>query len=267
MLGLLDENGPCHVNPDSNSTRLNEWSWNNEVNMLYLDQPAQVGFSYDSLANITVDLISGNITLLDETDTIPEQNQTFKVGTSASENGNHTALGSVNAAIAMWHFAQTWFQEFPEYCPNDNKISLATESYGGRYGPAFVSFFQEQNEKIQNGTWNVEGEQYILHLDTLMLINSCIDRLVQWPSYPHIAYNNTYGIEAVNSSVHEQMLDGLYKEGGCNDQIYHCRNLSLAYDPENIGINATVNQVCEDAETYCTKYVRLQCLISAKTCG
>lgn len=30
MLGLLVENGPCYVNSDSNSTRLSEWSWNNE---------------------------------------------------------------------------------------------------------------------------------------------------------------------------------------------------------------------------------------------
>jgi carboxypeptidase C (cathepsin A) len=30
MLGLLVENGPCSINPDSNSTTLNKWSWNNE---------------------------------------------------------------------------------------------------------------------------------------------------------------------------------------------------------------------------------------------
>jgi carboxypeptidase C (cathepsin A) len=30
MLGLFVENGPCYVNADSNSTYLNEWSWNNE---------------------------------------------------------------------------------------------------------------------------------------------------------------------------------------------------------------------------------------------
>lgn len=34
MRGLLGENGPCMVNDDSNSTYLNPWSWNNEVNML-----------------------------------------------------------------------------------------------------------------------------------------------------------------------------------------------------------------------------------------
>jgi hypothetical protein len=30
LLGLFVENGPCYVNPDSNSTYLSEWSWNNE---------------------------------------------------------------------------------------------------------------------------------------------------------------------------------------------------------------------------------------------
>lgn len=34
MIGLLSENGPCMINDDSNSTYLNPWSFNNEVNML-----------------------------------------------------------------------------------------------------------------------------------------------------------------------------------------------------------------------------------------
>lgn len=88
-------------------------------------------------------------------------------------------------------------------------------------------------------------------------MNGCIERLVQWPSYPHIAYNNTYGIETINRTIYESMLDGLYREGGCQDQIYECRNISAAYDPLHIGVNETVNQVCEDAETYCTENVRI----------
>ncbi|KAI7089367.1 Carboxypeptidase S1 [Hortaea werneckii] len=256
MLGLFVENGPCFVNPDSNSTYLSEWSWNNEVNMLYLDQPVQVGLSYDGLQNVTLDLLEGDVTLLNDTDPIPEQNSTFLVGTYPSRDSNRTSLGTENAAIALWHFAQTWFQEFPGYHPNDSRISIATESYGGRYGPAFAAFFEEQNQRIENGSWSVEGEQYVINLDTLMIINGCIDRPTQWPGYPMMAYNNTYGIQSVNETIHEQMLDALYREGGCLDQIEDCRAISVIYDPENIGINDTVNEVCQEAENFCSTEVR-----------
>lgn len=225
--------------------------------MLFLDQPTQVGFSYDTLQNVTLDLVTGRVVQLTESDPVPEQNTTRLVGTYPSQNRTQTAKGTRNAAIALWHFAQTWFQEFPGYHPNDSRISLATESYGGRYGPEFAAFFEEQNQKIENGTWNdTDGENYIINFDTLILINSCIDRQIQWPAYPHIAYNNTYGIETVNSTLYLQMIDALERPGGCRDQIDECRALALVYDPSNIGINTTVNQVCSGAETFCSNEVR-----------
>ena len=103
---------------------------------------------------------------------------------------------------------------------------------------------------------SVEGEQYVINLDTLLIINGCIDRPTQWPGYPMMAFNNTYGIESVNETIHEQMLDALYRDGGCLDQIEDCRAISVIYDPENIGINATVNQVCQEAENFCSTEVR-----------
>ncbi|KAF2715244.1 alpha/beta-hydrolase [Pleomassaria siparia CBS 279.74] len=255
MLGLLRENGPCHINSDSNSTRLNEWSWNNEVNMLYLDQPVQVGLSYDTLTNITLSSEDG-VQLADFSSGVPEQNNTFYVGTYASNNRNTTTQGSVNSAAALWNFAQVWFQEFPGYKPNDNRISIATESYGGRYGPAFAAYFQEMNEKILNGTWDEQGQTHILHLDTLLIINGCIDRLVQWPAYPQMATNNTYGIVTYNETRLEGVLDALYNSTGCLAQIEECRNLSLIYDPTNQGFNTSVNKVCQAAETFCSAEVR-----------
>ena len=50
---LASESGPCYVNLDSNATELNPWSFNNDVNMLYIDQPVQTGFSYDALVSAT----------------------------------------------------------------------------------------------------------------------------------------------------------------------------------------------------------------------
>ncbi|OAL02709.1 alpha/beta-hydrolase [Phaeosphaeriaceae sp. SRC1lsM3a] len=256
MVGLLRENGPCYINADSNSTYLSEWAWNNEVNMLFLDQPVQVGMSYDTLTNITTNMDTGAVKVANFTDKVPAQNASFYVGTYASQNYNLTTRGTENSARALWNFAQVWFQEFPQHKPNDDRISIATESYGGRYGPAFAAYFQEQNERILNGTWDEQGQTHLLHLDTLFIINGCIDRYVQWPAYPRMMYNNTYGIKAVNESRYEGVIDDLYREGGCLDQIEQCRNLSLAYDPTNQGFNASVNKVCEAAETFCSANIR-----------
>lgn len=136
-MGLLQENGPCFISPDSKSTYLNPWSWNNEVNILYIDQPNQVGFSYDIPTNATMvagapDSWNGYDTIpWDSTDEIPETNLTSYHGTFASQKPLNTANSTALAAHALWHFAQTWFFEFPHYKPHDNRISLWAESYGG----------------------------------------------------------------------------------------------------------------------------------------
>lgn len=96
--------------------------------MLYIDQPVQVGLSYDSLRNITLDLLTGETQEIAAGEAVPEQNSTFLVGTYPSGNSNDTSQGSRNAAMALWRFAQVWFQEFPEYHLNDAPISISTES-------------------------------------------------------------------------------------------------------------------------------------------
>lgn len=78
-----------------------------------------------------------------------------------------------------------------------------------------------------------------------------MDRRVEWPLYPEMAFNNTYGIQAVNESIYNEMKDSYPRAGGCRDQIDNCRAIASVYDPRNIGINATVNQVCAEAEEYC----------------
>jgi carboxypeptidase C (cathepsin A) len=189
-MGLLQENGPCFVNEDSNSTYLNPNSWNNEVNLLYIDQPSQVGFSYDVPTNCTKNLANMDaITPMNFTEGIPEQNNTFLVGTPSSQSSLTTANSTLHAAYAIWHFSHTWFSEFPFYKPHNDRISLWTESYGGRYGPAFFRFFQEQNEKIRNGTISEKGTHYI-HLDTLGLINALLDAVPQGSAIAEMAYNN-----------------------------------------------------------------------------
>lgn len=256
MIGLLQENGPCQVNTDSNSTYLNPWSFNNVANMLYVDQPVQTGFSYDTLVNGTSDLTTGTITVGDfSSGNIPAQNSTFLVGTFPSNNPVDTTNDTANSARALWHFAQVFFQEFPDYMPGNNKVSIWTESYGGHYGPAYASYFQSQNQKIQNGTLNETGDGYIIDLDTLGIINGCVDMLVQETSYPTIAYNNTYGIQAINESLYQASINAFNQQDGCKDRINNCRSIAAQKDPTNQGNSGQVDSVCADAANFCSTEV------------
>ncbi|KAF8610127.1 serine carboxypeptidase [Ceratobasidium sp. AG-I] len=112
MIGLFQENGPCRMNSDESTVSLNPYSWNAYANMLYIDQPVGVGYSYG--------------------DTV--------VGTSQ------------DAAVAVWKMLQIFFADtkFSKYATRD--FAIWTESYGGHYGPTFAAYFLSQNAAIAAGT-------------------------------------------------------------------------------------------------------------------
>jgi len=119
------ENGPCTINRDSNGTTLNPWSWNNNVNMLYIDQPVQVGFSYDELVPSTLNLLTGNISSINRP---VETNGTFVLGVLPSQNPGAVSNTSANAARIMWQFTQIWLQEFPEHRSSNERVSVWSNS-------------------------------------------------------------------------------------------------------------------------------------------
>ncbi|KAI0120715.1 Alpha/Beta hydrolase protein [Xylariales sp. AK1849] len=247
MTAALGENGPCRVSSNSKDTVLNPWSWNNEVNMLYFDQPVQVGFSYDKLINGTVDEVMSPFGVTPQSPLGPANlTTTILPGIFSSQDPLSTANTTLQAALAAWHFMQTWVTEFPNYQPKDNKFSIWTESYGGHYGPTFSDFFESQNELIGNGS--IDSSAVPLHLETVGIVNGCLDLLTQMPFYPVMAFNNTYGQEIINETLYQTAMDAWPT---CRSMAEDCRSLAAAKDPLGTGTDSEVNTACLNANGYC----------------
>ncbi|CAG2179172.1 unnamed protein product, partial [Oppiella nova] len=55
LVGALTEQGPLLVKPDGTGLYANEGAWNREANLLFIEGPAGVGFSYKKDGNYTTD--------------------------------------------------------------------------------------------------------------------------------------------------------------------------------------------------------------------
>ncbi|XP_072374729.1 lysosomal protective protein-like isoform X2 [Scyliorhinus torazame] len=130
--GFLSENGPLHVNDDGSTLYINEYSWNKVANVLYLESPAGVGFSYSD-------------------------DKVYTTNDDEVAENNYLAL-------------QDFFSKFPNFTGND--FYVIGESYGGIYtptlslkianGPAKINFkLKEVFMIIYNSGLNV----YSLYMD------------------------------------------------------------------------------------------------------
>ena len=75
MIGLFQENGPCHFVNGASKPSLNPYSFNSFANMLYVDQPIGTGFSY----------------------------------------GTDSVTSTVTAAPYVWKLIQAFYAQFPQY--------------------------------------------------------------------------------------------------------------------------------------------------------
>ena len=266
MVGLFLESGPCQVVEMAQGrlgTEPNIWGWDRSSNILYVDQPNQVGFSYDTLSNGSLNLFTGVITE-PPSDLPPTQpGNTFLNGTFSSNNANLTTNTTEIAAHAIWHMLQGFLGAFPQYNPgtyaNSTKpgavgVNLFAESYGGKYGPAFATFWEQQNMLRNNGSFS-KNKTLEIHLTSLGIMQGCLDDLVQGPYYPIFANNNTYGIQALSLTDQQTAASSFLSANGCQQMIQSCRNAVAAQDPADDGDVAAVNQICKNAEDTCNNDV------------
>uniref|UniRef100_A0A5B7BLL3 Carboxypeptidase n=1 Tax=Davidia involucrata TaxID=16924 RepID=A0A5B7BLL3_DAVIN len=113
------ELGPFRVNQDGKTLYRNEYAWNNEANIIFLESPAGVGFSY---SNTTSDYdLSGD---------------------------NRTAFDS-------YTFLVNWLERFPEYKTRD--FFITGESYAGHYVPQLAQTILHNNKYTNQTMINLRG--------------------------------------------------------------------------------------------------------------
>ncbi|EOX99649.1 Serine carboxypeptidase-like 45 isoform 3 [Theobroma cacao] len=114
-VGAFSENGPFR--PSGEVLVKNEYSWNREANMLYLEAPIGVGFSYSTDAS-SYEAVDDKITARDNL-----------------------------------VFMQNWFLKFPQY--RNRSLFITGESYAGHYIPQLAELMLQFNRKDK--LFNLKG--------------------------------------------------------------------------------------------------------------
>jgi carboxypeptidase C (cathepsin A) len=108
LAALLTENGPCRINADA-TTALNPNSWTSEANVVWLDQPVNVGFSYS--------------------------------------NSTGSDFNEKDVQENVYWFLQGFLDKHPEF--EGRALFLAGEGYASHYVPAAAHYIWSENHIVE----------------------------------------------------------------------------------------------------------------------
>lgn len=268
MFGLFQEMGPCEMTQLPNgsySTQARAFGWDRSSNLLFIDQPTQVGFSYDELVNASVDFSKFN-SFSNESRVSPRSLPLgkpawlFKNGTFSSGQDENTQHSTAIAARACWHFLQGFLSAFPQYNPGTRPnqttvepagVNLFAESYGGMYGPAFADHFEEQNDRRTTG--DLPNATLEIRLDSVGIINGMVDYIANAMSIPEFLRFHTYGtsVPSIDLLTYQNTVSDLLSPSGCRSRVAACRRRAEAADPVRSSADKDLDEFCSAARGVC----------------
>ncbi|XP_051142790.1 serine carboxypeptidase 1-like [Andrographis paniculata] len=116
--GAMEELGPFRVNSDGKTLYRNPYAWNNVANVIFLESPAGVGFSY------------------------------------SNRTSDYNNTGDTSTANDAYTFLVNWLERFPQYKTRD--FYITGESYAGHYVPQLANTILLRN-KISQTVINLKG--------------------------------------------------------------------------------------------------------------
>lgn len=117
LIGFFTEQGPFRPNADG-TLSFNEHTWNSVSNMVFIESPAGVGFSY-------------------------------------SDNSADLSNGDAGTALDNYNLIQAFLTRFPDF--RSNSLYISSESYGGHYIPTLAKEIVDQNAAGANPKLNFKG--------------------------------------------------------------------------------------------------------------
>lgn len=125
LFGFLTENGPFMTHDADLQLSLNPYSWNKIANMVFIEQPCGVGFSYS------------------------DQEDPY------SKEGGDYVTDDAQAAKDNYALVQAFLDRFPQYRVND--LYVTSESYGGHYMPQLSQEIVDRNAAGADPELNFKG--------------------------------------------------------------------------------------------------------------
>ncbi|KAJ9567502.1 hypothetical protein OSB04_003468 [Centaurea solstitialis] len=116
--GAMEELGPFRVNSDGKTLYRNDYAWNNVANVIFLESPAGVGFSY-------------------------------------SNTSSDYTTGDKRTAKDSYTFLLNWLERFPQY--KNRSFYITGESYAGHYVPQLAALILSENKKTNQTIINLSG--------------------------------------------------------------------------------------------------------------
>ncbi|WCJ35376.1 Serine carboxypeptidase 1 [Euphorbia peplus] len=116
--GAMEELGPFRVKSDGKTLYRNDHAWNNVANIIFLESPAGVGFSY-------------------------------------SNNSSDYTTGDKKTSEDSYTFLLNWLERFPKYKTRD--FYITGESYAGHYVPQLASIIIAKNKGSNQTIINLKG--------------------------------------------------------------------------------------------------------------
>ncbi|XP_027329892.1 serine carboxypeptidase II-3-like [Abrus precatorius] len=117
--GAMEELGPFRVNSDGRTLYRNEYAWNNVANVIFLESPIGVGFSYSNTSS------------------------------------DYIKTGDKSTAMDSYIFILNWLERFPQYKTRD--FFITGESYAGHYVPQLAYTILTNNKLTNHTVINLKG--------------------------------------------------------------------------------------------------------------